>query len=401
MEDTTQQSQANSGNTSSDSSSQSVEVMGGDGGETVEVVEGSGSSAGSTGSSAKPTEGAPSINNLDKMLGEGVFKEPITEKSKTKDEVKETKSVTGKEVAQATAQTKKPSDTQKLGEQPLVKDTRSYEGFSPEETKLLKSASNETYSWATKTIRELRVRADENKALKEKVTAFEQGRPPLPESYYSHPQAYTLTPEYSGLVQGMQRQQTVIQHWEEQALRIEKGEEWEDLSQDDKGNIYKVKAQPASAEAKIAVFNYLAQCQRNMDGYRGDLSKMQAEFGMRHTQLGEKLKSAAEQYFPSLTREATPEMKQHVANTVEWMDKQGLDKGNQLFNLLALSVTQNLLLRGHLLKLTEGQQTAAQKAAEDRKAGPNGSSFAGGSGQKGDGDKPKVTLQQMSKLLGE
>lgn len=96
-----------------------------------------------------------------------------------------------------------------LSAQPKARD---YTGFSAEEQSVLKAMSNEAFEYTTKLIKERK----ELSALKDA-------------SYLQHPQAYTLSPEYSKLQEEAYYLNAEAQFWQQQSLAIAEGKDWHAL----------------------------------------------------------------------------------------------------------------------------------------------------------------------------
>jgi hypothetical protein len=279
---------------------------------------------------------------------------------------------------------------------------RNYEGFSEDERKLLEKMSNPSYEWTAKTIKELRAKADENKTLKEKLSTLEQGKQTLPESYYQNSEGYLLSNDYRSLLKDTMDQETIISHWEKQALAIEKGEEWTDLVET-KDGIFETKPIKPTYEAKAEIGRRLMRCYANLEKQREDLGVFKANFAARNGEFRNKLAKSAEEYFPSFTTKANDETKKVLTDTKEWLKKGGIPEDNPLFDLLSMASSAALLFRAQLVEALKAKEVKVSAAQDATKAGPNGSDFQGGSGQKEGkgGEAKKVTVNDMNKFLGE
>lgn len=122
----------------------------------------------------------------------------------------------------------------KQGQQESQTENRDYSVFPEEVAEAIKKTPNSVFNTIYKYAKEI---ADREGALKTeyedklknhipKESLDEKG---IPLNYYSHPQAFTLTPEFQQASIMSQRADYQAQFWQEQYARIEAGEPWQDL----------------------------------------------------------------------------------------------------------------------------------------------------------------------------
>ncbi len=129
------------------------------------------------------------------------------------------------------------------GSSAALPDKRDYTGFNADQVKALKQMPNEAFAYASKQLRE-----------------FNQLQQQRQDSWLQHPQAYTLSPEYSEADTMARRAIFEAQHYEQQLLKMRKGEDWTVITNyDERGNPVYSAPQKSSDEADLKVANALSQ----------------------------------------------------------------------------------------------------------------------------------------------
>lgn len=119
---------------------------------------------------------------------------------------------------------------------------------------LFKKMDNSARQWV---VAELKRGAKEREELKSKLSVAEKkGSNNLPENWFEHEEAYTLSPEYKQIQIQQNRISAIEKHYREQLIAIKEGEDWFDLVQNKDGSISQVK-QKASPQADALVMTRL------------------------------------------------------------------------------------------------------------------------------------------------
>jgi len=119
---------------------------------------------------------------------------------------------------------------------------------------LFKKMDNSARQWV---VAELKRAAKEKEELKSKLSVAEKkGSNNLPENWFEHEEAYTLSPEFKQLQNQHGRLSAIEKHYREQLIAIKEGEDWFDLVQNADGSISQVK-QKASSQADALVMTRL------------------------------------------------------------------------------------------------------------------------------------------------
>ena len=125
---------------------------------------------------------------------------------------------------------------------------RTYEGFDDEDKQYAKQMSNKAYDHFSKKLQSLKV----GKSSAEET-----------QDLLSHPEAYSLNPEYQQLVTDYDKASQEQAHWKKQLVSIRKGENWRSVEGYDKSGrlvLAREDFQP-TAEAEIDVQGALTEAQ--------------------------------------------------------------------------------------------------------------------------------------------
>lgn len=162
------------------------------------------------------------------------------EPEETKEEV-EDKTETEGEVKDGTQDTEGEVETPETSETPEEKEhgntKRDYTGYPKELVKVLKRLDNPRFAAITTAVKPYIDAANKSielaKQLVEKDRLLkEQG---IPQQWQDHPEAYTLSKEYQKVASEYSRYDFAEQHYEQQIVKIRKGEPWQSLTFDSKG----------------------------------------------------------------------------------------------------------------------------------------------------------------------
>ena len=141
-----------------------------------------------------------------------------------------------------------------LEEKEEKSDGRNYEGFDDEDKQYAKQMSNNAYEHFSKQLKE----------LKSKKDAAEETQ-----DLMSHPEAYTLNPEYQELVTDYDKASQEQAHWKRQLVAIRNGDSWRSIEGYDKNGklvLGKEEYKP-TGESEIDVQSALTEAQTLSKSY--------------------------------------------------------------------------------------------------------------------------------------
>ena len=111
----------------------------------------------------------------------------------------------------------------------------------------------------------------------------------------------TLHPEVRKAQSTAQQANYELQHWQQQFMKIEAGEDWDDLDIDGKGN-YVTKSMQSSSQAKLAVLNYMQQAKQILGEQSQYVNTVKAQWKQYHQQYVNGFKQAEDSYFPQYAK---------------------------------------------------------------------------------------------------
>lgn len=286
---------------------------------------------------------------------------------------------------------------------------RDYTGFNPEEIEAFKRMSNDAFAY-------VRPRILENKKLSEVISAKDKeianlkvGKQELPASYYEHPEGYMFSPEYEEVAKQADVFSNVKQHWQQQLIRIHKGEKWTPLKGMDKnGNLIPDAPREGTIEDQVNVQSFLQNSNNKLMEMQGQKGRIQAEFKARHNQASEIVRGAIKQNF------AAYEQPNHPMRPVLDSIRANLPKefsGTPIYDLAvnssAAAIQFGNLYREALGKITEleGKLKGAPKVeVKDvaRSAGPtDGDASQSGVAKPGSSQEVEVTFDDFEKAKNQ
>lgn len=155
----------------------------------------------------------------------------------------------------------KPNLLQKLNEK-KAEGTRDYTGFSEDQVKVLKNMSKESFEYVAPILKQ-------QKELEKLKTA----------TYLQHPNAYVLSPEFQQNQQLAYKAQREAAVWEEQLLKMRKGEEWTPpVGIDKDGNFIYGDKRPASLQDEEQVRLALSKCLQAKQSAETNLAQLPHQF---------------------------------------------------------------------------------------------------------------------------
>jgi len=192
-----------------------------------------------------------------------------TEKETPEESTEETQEDSTEEVAETTEEVTEEKSEEKAEElsteeilgDPLAEpeedkesDGRSYEGFDDEDKQFAKQMSNTAYEHFSKKLQDLKKKKDSAEETQDLM---------------SHPEAYTLNPEYQDLVTNYDKASQEHAHWKKQLVAVRNGDAWRSIEGYDKNGklvIGKEEYQP-TGESEIDIQSALTEAQTLTKSY--------------------------------------------------------------------------------------------------------------------------------------
>lgn len=279
-------------------------------------------------------------------------------------------------------------------EQQKERGTRDYTGLTDHEQRLFRKMGKESFETLLPIYKEHKVLKEENTTLKQQVEQLSNGREVLPQSYYNHPQAFVLSPQFQTERANYEKADFAANHWQTQLENLEAGRPVQDLVVDDKGEL-QVKApidipkeQTGTVRGKLLAWLTTANQERTsrMETLKQFAGNFQQRVGSIQTMIQQEEKRGLPQYEDpkfegwKYANEMAAAMPEEVKSTFLF---------NPFIKLFGLVKLQDMEIQ----KLRKEQTTKVSVQEDARRAGPNGSAFTAASPA-----KPAITFDDFLRV---
>ena len=202
----------------------------------------------------------------------------------------------------------------------------------------------------------------------------------VPQSYYQHPKAYVLSPQYGQIAKNTQLAQAIQEHWTQQLVNIRRGEPFVDLQQDAQGNFSKAAPREATTQDEASVMGYLTHAQQQYVSLQSQQRQFEDRWSQQHNTDVQFIKSVGDQYFPGFDdpKHPTSQVQKTILESLPESQRESL-----LAPLLAKTGASNMLLQNKIKELeSENNQLKAKlglkgKQQPQPKVAVNGESQSG------------------------
>jgi hypothetical protein len=316
---------------------------------------------------------------------EGVSEAPAEETTSQKENTE------GTEDTKSTLEAEKPDETSAVRQpfsvkKPIVlQKDRDFSGIDEEDKPLFRDMSKTSFD----KLKQIYV---QNKANVNKIAELEAKVTQTPESFkdtLAHPEAYRLDDSYKKLESAITMADSVEQHYIDQLEKISKGEQWNDLGVDGKGNPF---IQPQGREPNVRSEQYvrglLTQVQNEKYGIQKQMSEISQNYSKNYQNDVSVIRAAEEKYFPGYDKPDHPTRKTQEGFLQMLPPSQ---RKHPLASVLAKTVANNGLFQQQLqaaqakIKELETKLAAASPAQRGQKQ-PTASNIS--SGNKPQGNNP-------------
>lgn len=196
---------------------------------------------------------------------------------------------------------------------------RDYKTFPEQKlVPLLKKLPNSTYKAFEPVLRELVTKASETEKLSKQLAE----RPKAPSYQYENPESYLLDPEYRKIEQTVSIGQQEVNHWQQQLLRIERGEPWQNITGFDQNGspIYQTIRAPEDGvidiQSRLAIQNHLnSSLYPTVGAARQQLGNFQSNYKRLAGEAETQLKQIVTKIFPTV-----PDVTKLEGEDKEWYD---------------------------------------------------------------------------------
>jgi hypothetical protein len=205
------------------------------------------------------------------------------------------------EIEEELDQTQDDINKQQNNQQQNQPKRRDYSWVPAEMLPEIKKLKNNEYAFAERVIKPL---VTANNQLKQK--AAENSNPlKLPDNYYNHPQAYTLSPEYQQIESNHQLASSVADHWAEQEVNIRRNGKFIDLVEKD-GKIFKTEERDATAQDEVVINKRIRFANNQLARIEKQKEEVVGGFKKSHEDAVTYMNEAMTKLFPGFDAEDHP-----------------------------------------------------------------------------------------------
>lgn len=238
--------------------------------------------------------------------------------------------------------------------------SRDYSIFDSADVDAFKKMGNEAFDKVKKIYQE-------NKELKSRPTENKSG---LPDSYYSHPEAYTLVPEYKKTSDFLKQAEGIQSHWKKQEYNINKNGKISTLDWDPVNKKIVVSAERDATEADVELVEKMLSDSRDQTSeQKTKLKEITTGFKIRHDADVSFIKDAEKRFFPDFDdgeKDPTKELRAEIVKTLP----ESL-KSNPLTSIFSKVGAHNAMLLNQV-KTLQKEIATLKGVKQDEKASPPG-----------------------------
>lgn len=308
-----------------------------------------------------------------------------------------TREITGAEPVKK--EEKKIEEEEKVEETPATQQQTRQQidisQFTPQEQHLLKRMANPAKEWAIslhKTRAELTKKLAETQKQADDLAAAGTKNKPQP-SLYDHEEAYQLSEEFKTLREDAGIAQGILDHWEQQLIKSEAGEDWQNLQVDAQGKIILGAKVETTAASKLQLQKNIRHAESQLQRVQQKAQEIVSSHKQQVTQRKQALQAEEDKYFPQFKDPNFGGWK--LANGVlDTLKAQGFGD-NPLAPMLAKAAAANTMLVNHLSGLNKTAGVAG-KLKSDAKAGGPGASKQVSTTQ---GKKKEISIEDFQSQL--
>lgn len=169
----------------------------------------------------------------------------------------------------------------------------------PAKISAFKKMSNDAFNLVKDTLQKQKEYESETGKLKTELESLKTKKPDtVHPTIYNHPSGYLLNPEYTKLSNATATAKGVLKHWTRQLANIRRGEKWQDLTSNDKGQIFIGETKEPDADGEERVMEELAAAQGYAYQYERNLNELVSSHKTRRDTDEKFIKETENKFFP-------------------------------------------------------------------------------------------------------
>lgn len=286
-----------------------------------------------------------------------------------------------------TKETPKPAGEKvdEAGGSKILPEQRDYSDIPEEDKAIFKNMSNEAFAKIKPMYLEQKKKDEELAAKNAEVVELKKGK--IPDSYFEHPNAVVLTPEFEQASASVNYAAAIEKHWEEQFDKVKAGEAtYQTIHINDKtGELFVSEPIQVDKTTETKLLKYVTWAQNQTANTQARLNGVIQGHKQKHSESVNWVKDYEKKAFSVFDKEDSKELRAIVEDTVK--NFPAAHRNNPLVGMLAKSMVMNMLLGKQLQAKGGGTVTPAKTVTKT-----NGNLSAAEIAGEGAGGKVEVKL---------
>ena len=228
----------------------------------------------------------------------------------------------------------------------------------------------------------------------------------LPPSWYEHPDAVSLLPEYQNTLGTYRKAQGLIEHYEKQLIAIEEGDPWQNIDVDEKGNWVQNTFDKPTAQHKLFVSRRIAELREAASELKLKATTIHKNYTSNAIKTREQASALENQYFPQYQDAESLKSNSHYQAIQAALGKFGLsnDRMSGVLSKMYVYTMETLAEKEKLEKQLEsaGKAVTTNGKVVVKKNGPTGDDINHGDTGKKVYDNPDdepVSMDDIDALI--
>jgi len=149
-------------------------------------------------------------------------------------------------------------------------------GVAVDKLPIFKQMSNDAFNYNVELLKDHKEAVAKREEIQTQLE--ESAKSDMPNSYFDHPEAFTLNPEYRKANAEVSHLDRARQHYAQQHVKIRAGEKWQDIAGTNQDGSYQLVEKEADAQSEVTVMQNLNELQTFTNQRRQEIQGMEARF---------------------------------------------------------------------------------------------------------------------------
>lgn len=258
-------------------------------------------------------------------------------------------------------------------QQQLNKDKRDYTGLTKEEIDYLKKLPNGVFNHVAPLMKKINEERASWKPKQDEYEKYKKDPTRVPDNWYEHPEAYTLSPKFADLSKKYQQTDFEARHWEQQLINLRTAKAFVPLEgYDAKTGEYKFGAEVKdindidAARLEVQMQQVINRANILKQNYNGEAEKLRGEFSAQHQAISTYY-DKADEMIKTLPQQFQPK-EEHMKKFEDVLhpSHKGTGVGKLLSKMYSIIINQGVALAEY----NKAKQTSIKNNLDNKAAGP-------------------------------